>query len=70
MQAFVERHRRTARAPESPKGAHITLLKARRTTADYVTGREEYFLVEDRGKPEAFAHMAIRSGASLLRAIR
>jgi hypothetical protein len=36
------------------------------TTADHVTGHEEYFLGEDRGNPEAFAHMAIRAGASLV----
>jgi Bacterial capsule synthesis protein PGA_cap len=36
------------------------------STADHVTGHEEYFLGEDRGNPEAFAHMAIRSGASLV----
>jgi Bacterial capsule synthesis protein PGA_cap len=35
-------------------------------TADHVTGQEEYFLGEDRGNPEAFAHMAIRAGASLV----
>jgi poly-gamma-glutamate capsule biosynthesis protein CapA/YwtB (metallophosphatase superfamily) len=35
-------------------------------TASHVTGHEEYFLGEDRGNPEAFAHMAIRSGASLV----
>jgi poly-gamma-glutamate capsule biosynthesis protein CapA/YwtB (metallophosphatase superfamily) len=34
--------------------------------ADHVTGQEEYFLGEDRGNPEAFAHMAIRAGASLV----
>ena len=34
--------------------------------ADHVTGREEYYLGEDRGNPEAFAHMAIRAGASLV----
>lgn len=33
---------------------------------DHVTGREEYFLGEDRGNPEAFAHMAVRAGASLV----
>jgi hypothetical protein len=31
-----------------------------------VTGREEIFLGEDRGNPEAFAHMAIDAGASLV----
>jgi poly-gamma-glutamate capsule biosynthesis protein CapA/YwtB (metallophosphatase superfamily) len=34
--------------------------------ADHVTGREEIFLGEDRGNPEAFAHMAIDAGASLV----
>jgi poly-gamma-glutamate capsule biosynthesis protein CapA/YwtB (metallophosphatase superfamily) len=34
--------------------------------ADQVTGREEYYLGEDRGNPEAFAHMAIDAGASLV----
>ena len=34
--------------------------------ADHVTGQEEYYLGEDRGNPEAFAHMAIRAGASLV----
>ena len=34
--------------------------------ADHVTGHEEYFLGEDRGNPEAFAHMAIRAGAALV----
>jgi hypothetical protein len=36
------------------------------SAADHVTGQEEYFLGEDRGNPEAFAHMAIRAGASLV----
>jgi poly-gamma-glutamate capsule biosynthesis protein CapA/YwtB (metallophosphatase superfamily) len=34
--------------------------------ADHVTGREEYYLGEDRGNAEAFAHMAINAGASLV----
>jgi capsule synthesis protein PGA_cap len=34
--------------------------------ADHVTGRDEQFLGEDRGNPEAFAHMAIDAGASLV----
>lgn len=34
--------------------------------ADHVTGREEDYLGEDRGNPEAFAHMAINAGASLV----
>jgi len=35
-------------------------------TADHVTGREEIYLGEDRGNPEAFAQMAIDAGASLV----
>jgi poly-gamma-glutamate capsule biosynthesis protein CapA/YwtB (metallophosphatase superfamily) len=35
-------------------------------SADHVTGREEYYLGEDRGNPEAFAHLAIDAGASLV----
>lgn len=35
-------------------------------TADHVTGREEYYLGEDRGNPEAFAHAAIDDGADLV----
>ena len=34
--------------------------------ADHVTGRDEPYLGEDRGNPEAFAHMAIDAGASLV----
>jgi len=34
--------------------------------AGHVTGREENYLGEDRGNPEAFAHMAIDAGASLV----
>jgi poly-gamma-glutamate capsule biosynthesis protein CapA/YwtB (metallophosphatase superfamily) len=34
--------------------------------ADHVTGREEDYLGEDRGDPEAFAHMAIDAGASVV----
>ncbi len=34
--------------------------------ADHVTGREESYLGEDRGNAEAFARMAINSGASLV----
>jgi poly-gamma-glutamate capsule biosynthesis protein CapA/YwtB (metallophosphatase superfamily) len=34
--------------------------------ADHVTGHEEYYLGEDRGNAEAFAHMAIDAGASLV----
>jgi poly-gamma-glutamate capsule biosynthesis protein CapA/YwtB (metallophosphatase superfamily) len=34
--------------------------------ADHVTGREEYYVGEDRGNPEAFAHAAINDGANLV----
>jgi hypothetical protein len=36
------------------------------SAADHVTGRAEHYLGEDRGNPEAFAHMAIDAGASLV----
>jgi hypothetical protein len=36
------------------------------SNADHVTGHEEYYVGEDRGNPKKFAHMAIRSGASLV----
>jgi poly-gamma-glutamate capsule biosynthesis protein CapA/YwtB (metallophosphatase superfamily) len=35
-------------------------------SADHVTGHEEIYLGEDRGNAEAFAHMAIDAGASLV----
>jgi poly-gamma-glutamate capsule biosynthesis protein CapA/YwtB (metallophosphatase superfamily) len=34
--------------------------------ADHVTGQEEYYVGEDRGNPEAFAHAAIDDGADLV----
>jgi poly-gamma-glutamate capsule biosynthesis protein CapA/YwtB (metallophosphatase superfamily) len=34
--------------------------------ADHVTGQDETYVGEDRGNPEAFAHMAIDAGASLV----
>jgi Bacterial capsule synthesis protein PGA_cap len=34
--------------------------------ADHVTGHEEFYVGEDRGNAEKFAHMAIRNGASLV----
>ena len=36
------------------------------SSADHVTGQEEYYLGEDRGNAESFAHMAIDAGASLV----
>ena len=34
--------------------------------ADHVTGQEEYYVGEDRGNPEVFAHAAIDDGADLV----
>jgi hypothetical protein len=39
---------------------------AEAASADHVTGREEFYLGEDRGNAEEFAHMAIDAGASLV----
>ena len=36
------------------------------STADHVTDQDEDYLGEDRGNAEAFAHMAIDAGASLV----
>jgi poly-gamma-glutamate capsule biosynthesis protein CapA/YwtB (metallophosphatase superfamily) len=36
------------------------------TSAMHVTGAEELYLGEDRGNPEAFAHMAVDAGADLV----
>jgi hypothetical protein len=36
------------------------------TSAQHVTGSEEIYLGEDRGNPEAFAHMAVDAGADLV----
>src|SRR5204863_4928238 len=36
------------------------------TSAVHVTGAEELYLGEDRGNPEAFAHMAVDAGADLV----
>jgi poly-gamma-glutamate capsule biosynthesis protein CapA/YwtB (metallophosphatase superfamily) len=50
--------------------AHVVVVYmhagAEGSRASHVTGREEYYLGEDRGNPEAFAHMAIDAGASLV----
>ncbi len=34
--------------------------------ADHVTGQEEYYVGEDRGNPEDFAHAAINDGANMV----
>lgn len=36
------------------------------SAATHVTGREEHYLSEDRGNPQAFAHAAIDAGADLV----
>jgi poly-gamma-glutamate capsule biosynthesis protein CapA/YwtB (metallophosphatase superfamily) len=36
------------------------------TDAEHVTGSEESYVGEDRGDPEAFAHMAVDAGADLV----
>jgi poly-gamma-glutamate capsule biosynthesis protein CapA/YwtB (metallophosphatase superfamily) len=36
------------------------------TGAEHVTGQEETYVGEDRGNPEAFAHMAVDAGADLV----
>jgi hypothetical protein len=59
--SLIERARREA-------GVVVVYMHAgaEGSAADHVTGREEYYLGEDRGDPEAFAHMAIDAGASLV----
>jgi poly-gamma-glutamate capsule biosynthesis protein CapA/YwtB (metallophosphatase superfamily) len=59
--ALIRRARREARAVVVYMHAG-----AEGAGADHVTGQEEYYLGEDRGNAEAFAHMAIRAGASLV----
>jgi hypothetical protein len=53
-------------AGEAPIVVVYMHVGAEGSDADHVTGREEIFLGEDRGNPEAFAKMAIRAGASLV----
>jgi Bacterial capsule synthesis protein PGA_cap len=36
------------------------------SAADHVTGQEEFYVGEDRGNPEAFAHAAIDDGANMV----
>jgi poly-gamma-glutamate capsule biosynthesis protein CapA/YwtB (metallophosphatase superfamily) len=60
-QALIEQARREA--------AFVVVYMhagAEGASADHVTGREEYYLGEDRGNAEKFAHMAIDAGASLV----
>jgi poly-gamma-glutamate capsule biosynthesis protein CapA/YwtB (metallophosphatase superfamily) len=59
--ALIERARRTA--------AIVVVYMhagAEGSGDEHVTGREEYYLGEDRGNAEEFAHMAIDAGASLV----
>jgi poly-gamma-glutamate capsule biosynthesis protein CapA/YwtB (metallophosphatase superfamily) len=53
-------------AGEAPIVVVYMHVGAEGSGADHVTGQEEIFLGEDRGNPGAFAHMAIRAGASLV----
>ena len=53
-------------AKEAPVVVVYMHAGAEGSAADHVTGHEEYYLGEDRGNPEAFAHLAIDSGASLV----
>jgi hypothetical protein len=53
-------------AKEAPVVVVYMHAGAEGATADHVSGHEEYYLGEDRGNPEAFAHLAIDSGASLV----
>ena len=59
--ALVERAAR-----EAPIVVVYMHAGAEGSDADHVTGREEIYLGEDRGNAEAFAHMAIDAGASLV----
>ena len=59
--ALIERARRTA--------AIVVVYMhagAEGSSDEHVTGREEYYLGEDRGNAEQFAHMAVDAGASLV----
>jgi poly-gamma-glutamate capsule biosynthesis protein CapA/YwtB (metallophosphatase superfamily) len=55
---------------EARKSADIVVVAihagAEGSDALHVTGEEEIYLGEDRGNPEAFAHMAIEAGADLV----
>jgi hypothetical protein len=53
-------------AREAPVVVVYMHAGAEGSDADHVTGREETYVGEDRGNPEAFAHQAIDSGASLV----
>ena len=59
--ALIERARRAA-------AIVVVYMHAGAEGSSYVhvTGREEYYLGEDRGNAEQFAHMAIDAGASLV----
>jgi hypothetical protein len=50
--------------------AHVVIVYmhagAEGTESQHVTGHEEYYVGEDRGNAEKFAHLAVRSGASLV----
>ncbi len=53
-------------AKEAPVVVAYMHVGAEGSEADHVTGHEETYVGEDRGNPEAFAHMAVDAGASLV----
>lgn len=62
----------TARRMIRKAGRHADLVVvymhagAEGSDRQHVTGHEEYYLGEDRGNPEKFAHLAVRAGADLV----
>jgi poly-gamma-glutamate capsule biosynthesis protein CapA/YwtB (metallophosphatase superfamily) len=53
-------------AQEAPVVVAYMHAGAEGSDADHITGHEETYVGEDRGNPEAFARMAVDSGASLV----
>jgi poly-gamma-glutamate capsule biosynthesis protein CapA/YwtB (metallophosphatase superfamily) len=68
--SLLDRPAARALIKQAARQAHLVVVYmhagAEGSDADHVTGREEHYLGEDRGNPEAFAHMAIDAGASLV----
>ena len=60
-QALIEQARK-----EAPVVVVYMHAGAEGADADHVTGQDETYVGENRGNPEAFAHMAIDAGASLV----
>jgi poly-gamma-glutamate capsule biosynthesis protein CapA/YwtB (metallophosphatase superfamily) len=67
---LLDRPAARALIKQAARQAHLVVVYlhagAEGSSADHVTGREEHYLGENRGNPEAFAHMAIDAGASLV----